>query len=140
MTVVVAVVVSVAVVVAVARSAAVVIVMAVALALVRVRARAVAVAVAVCLASRLAQGKVGRGAAALALLALLGSCSSPFAGCWGYCVREGIGGNVGALAAASGRLAVRLASRLAQGKVGRGAAALASLALLGLLLSAMVGC
>ncbi len=35
------------------------------------------------LASRLAQGKVGRGAVALALLASLGSCSSAFAGCWG---------------------------------------------------------
>ncbi len=44
------------------------------------------------------------------------------------------------MAATSWRLAVRLALRLAQGKVGREAAALASLALLGLLLLAMVGC
>ncbi len=68
---------------AVARLAVGVIVMAVALALVRIKARAVAVAVAVCIASRLVQGKVGRGAVALALLALLGLRSSAFAGCWG---------------------------------------------------------
>jgi hypothetical protein len=46
---------------------------------------------------------------------------------------EGVGGGSGACFA-------WLMSRVAQGKVGRGAAALASLVLLGLLSSAMVGC
>ncbi len=98
--VVVMVVVSVAVVVAVVRSAVVVVAMALALA--RARVVAVAVAVAVHLASLLAQGEVGRGAAAHASLVLLGSCSLAFAGCWGQCIGEGIGGNFWALAATSG--------------------------------------
>jgi hypothetical protein len=49
----------------------------------RASAVAVVVVVVVRLASGLAQGKVRRGAAALASLALLGLRSSVFAGCWG---------------------------------------------------------
>ncbi len=47
-----------------------------------------------------AQGKVGWGVAALALLASLGPRSLAFAGCWWWCVGKGIGINVGLLAAA----------------------------------------
>jgi hypothetical protein len=54
------------------------------------------------LASRLAQGQVGRGAAALALLALLGCACQHLRGVGGSALARGINGNVGALAAMSG--------------------------------------
>jgi hypothetical protein len=55
------------------------------------------------LVSRLAQGKVGRGAAALALLALLGCARWRLRGVGGSALARRISGNVGALAAMSGR-------------------------------------
>jgi hypothetical protein len=54
------------------------------------------------LALQLAQGKVGREAAALALLALFSLSLPAFWGVGGNACK-GIGGNVGALAATSGR-------------------------------------
>ncbi len=63
------------------------------------------------LASQLAQGEVGRGAAALALLASLGCACRHLRGVGGSALARGIGGNVGALAATSGRWDVVEAGR-----------------------------
>ncbi len=63
------------------------------------------------LASRLAQGEVGRGAAALASLASLGCARRRLRGVGGSALARGIDGNVGALAATSGRWDVIEAGR-----------------------------